>query len=240
MAHSNDVLVAVKVAAEKLQSDVDNGEVQKIDSFSGVNRDVEVMRFEEGDVFYIFGSEQRYSRTMKDNNGVVVQRLGKPVTTEWAVVGGFNTTGSNFAKNLVISSLSKKYYKYSNNEKIEDRKLIEIVRSRGDVYDLSRQYAKREDLWKKLKNKTIVVTEVIPVFTLSYAAQSKPNKTEDDFYTQYCPVFTFLENVQNPEDYPAIAKMKDHLRRNTETQTEQTTDDPESIMNITINIKRNV
>ena len=241
MANNNSDLVVVTVANEKLNLEVNNNEVTKIDEFSGVNRDVEVMRFEEGDVFYIGGSEQRYYRPMKDNNGNVIKRLGKEVGVEWAIVGGFDAAGNQFAKNFIVSSVSKKYYKYSDAGKIEDRKLIETVRSRGDVYNLSKQYAKREDLWKKLAGNVIVVTEVIPIYTLSFAARNKENKTDDDFYTQYCPVFTFLENVENPEDYPAIAKMMNHLRRNAETQTEQTTDDPESIMmNITINIKRNV
>ena len=79
---------------------------------------------------------------------------------------------------------------------------------------------KREDLWKELVGKVIVVTEVIPIYTLSFAARNKENKTDDDFYTQYCPVFTFVENVQNPEDYPAILKMKEHLDRQVATQTE--------------------
>ena len=142
MANNNSDFVTLIVANERVQYEVDNNKVKTIDGFSGVNRDVEVMRFEEGDVFYIGGSEQRYYRPMKDNDGNVIKRLGKEVGVEWAIVGGFDAAGNQFAKNFIVSSVSKKYYKYSDAGKIEDRKLIETIRSRGDVYNLSKQYGR--------------------------------------------------------------------------------------------------
>ena len=60
MANNNSDFVTLIVANERVQYEVDNNKVKTIKEFSGVNRDVEVMRFEEGDVFYIGGSEQRY------------------------------------------------------------------------------------------------------------------------------------------------------------------------------------